>query len=107
MVPGFVQLGIGAVLVQLLVLGGLYGYLHHRHPVTDATARRRTATALVAGTTLAMLGQLATLGAMGVLHVSPLLSFEQALLVQELGLLCAVGGYVGVGAGLVLHSKAS
>lgn len=98
MVPGFVQLGALAVLAQLVVIGGFYGYLRLRHTVPSVT-RRRIAVTLVGGSALAALGQLAALGAIGSLQVSPALSFEQAMLVQDAGLALALLGYTGVFAG--------
>lgn len=107
MVPGFVQLGALAVLLQLVVVGVFYGYLRVRHPVADPAARRRVVGVLAGGSTLVALGQLAALGAIGSLQVRPLLSVRQALLVQDVGLLVALVGYLGLVAGVVMHGRAS
>jgi hypothetical protein len=106
-VPGFVQLGLLALLFQLAVIGGFYGYLRHQHPIDDSTARRRVLKVLAGGTCLLAIGQAAALGSVGSLRVSPLLSFEQALLIQDAGLLLTLVGYIVVFAGFVIHSRAS
>ncbi|MEF8807443.1 hypothetical protein [Natronomonas sp.] len=107
MVPGFVQLGLIALLFQLTIIGGFYGYLRYRHPVGDPSARWRVLKILAGGTCLLAIGQTAALGAVGSLRVTPLLSFEQALLVQDAGLVVTLVGYLVVFAGFVIHSRAS
>lgn len=106
MVPGFVLLGLLAVLFQVVVIAGLYGYLRYRHPVGRPETRTRVVRLLGGGAALAALGQVVALGAIGSLWVSPLLSFERALLVQDAGLAVALVGYLGVGAGFVVHGRA-
>lgn len=105
MVPGFVQLGVIAVLLQLLGIGGFYGYLRYRHPVTTAATRRRVVRILGGSAALTALGQLVALSAIGSLRVAPLLSLRQAMIVQDAGLLVAVVGYGGVVAGFVIQSR--
>lgn len=105
MVPGFVQLGVIAVLFQLLGIGGFYGYLRYRHPVETTGTRRRVVRILGGGAALTALGQLVALSATGSLRVAPLLSLRQAMIVQDAGLLVAVVGYGGVVAGFVIQSR--
>ncbi|WP_336135493.1 hypothetical protein [Natronomonas amylolytica] len=107
MVPGFVQLGLIALLFQLAVIGGFYGYLRYRHPVGDSMARRRVLKVLAGGVCLLAIGQAAAIGSVGSLWVSPLLSFEQALLIKDAGLLLTLVGYIVVFAGVVIHSRTS
>ncbi|QLD86902.1 hypothetical protein HWV23_14595 [Natronomonas halophila] len=107
MVPGFVQLGLIALLFQLTIIGGFYGYLRYRHPVADSSTRRRVMKVLAGGACLLAIGQAAALGALGSLMVTPLLSFEQALFIQDAGLFLTLVGYIVVFAGFVLHSRAS
>jgi membrane protein YdbS with pleckstrin-like domain len=42
MVPGFVQLGILAVLFQVIIIAGFYSYLSWRYPIPDAELSPRT-----------------------------------------------------------------
>lgn len=107
MVPGFVQVGLIAVAFQLLIVGGFFGHLRRRRRITDPVARRRVVGIVAFGAVLTALGQLAALGALGSLWVSPALSFEQALLVQDSGLLAAFVGYLVVFAGFVVHGRAA
>lgn len=105
MVPGFVLLGAVAILFQVGVIAAFYGYLRSRHRPADTAERGRAEALFAGGIFLTALGQFAAIGAIGSLRVSPLLSFEQALLVQDAGLLLAGVGYVGVIAGAVLYPK--
>lgn len=107
MVPGFVQLGLLALVFQLLIIGGFYGYLRYRNPVADSKTRQRVRRVLAGGVCLLAVGQASALGAVGSLRVTPLLSFEQALLIQDAGLLITLVGYLVVFAGFVIHSRAS
>lgn len=107
MIPGFVQLGLLALAFQLLIIGGFYGYLRYQSPVTDSNTQRRVRNVLVGGICLLAAGQAAALGAVGSLRVTPLLSFEQALFVQDAGLFITLVGYLAVFAGFVIHSRAS
>lgn len=106
-IPGFVQLGALAVLFQLLVVVGFHGYLRYRHPIADPEVRRRVVRVLVGGGGLVAFGQLAALGAVGSLWVTSLLSLEQALVVQDAGLLITLVGYLGIFAGFVVHGRAT
>lgn len=107
MIPGFVQLGLLAVLFQLAVIGGFYGYVRYRNSISDVTTRRRVVKILAGGGCLLAVGQAAALGAIGSLRTSPWLSFEQALFVQDAGLLVTLVGYLVVFAGFVIHGRAS
>ena len=107
MVPGFVQLGVLAVLFQLLVIAGFYGYLKWRRSVPHSEAQRRAKRVLGIGVGLVALGQLAGLGALGSLRTAPLLSLQQATFVQNTGLIVTLIGYIGVVAGFILYSQAS
>jgi hypothetical protein len=106
-IPGFVQLGLLAVLFQLAVIGGFYGYVQYRRPVTDSEAWWRAVKTLAGGICLLAVGQAAALGALGSLRTSPFLSFEQALFIQDAGLLVTLVGYLVVFAGFVIHGRAS
>lgn len=106
MVPGFVPLGPLAVPFQVLVIAGFYGYLRCRHPVGRPATPTRVVRLLAGGAALAALGQVVALGAIGSLRVSPLLSFERALLAGDAGLAVALVGYLGVGAGFVVPGRA-
>jgi hypothetical protein len=99
--PGFVLLGGLAVATQLVVIAGVYGYLRYRRPVPH----QRTAALLLGGSLCVAFGQLAALGAVGSLRVSPFLSLHEAVLIQKVGLLVAGVGYVGVFAGFVTYSR--
>jgi hypothetical protein len=105
--PGFVRLGLLAVATQVVFVGGTHIYFGYRHPVDDAVSRRRSTGLLFGGVGVAALGQLAALGAIGSLRVTPLLSFETALALQDAGLLVTGVGYVGVLAGLVVRVRAA
>ncbi|WP_248895900.1 hypothetical protein [Haloplanus halobius] len=105
--PGFVRLGALAVVLQLAVVGVVYAYLRHRHPVADPSVRRRRTRLVLVGSGLAALGQLAALGAVGILRLAPVLSLDAALAVQNVGVLAAALGYIGVIAGFVVHIRAA
>ena len=107
MVPGVVRLGVLAVLFQLLVVAGFYGYLAWRNPVPDAGERTRAGRLVAGGAALVAVGQLAGLGAVGSLRTSPLLSFDRATSVANGGLVVALIGYVAVGAGFVVYGRAT
>jgi hypothetical protein len=107
MLPGFVHLGLLAVAAQVVLVGAVNTYLGYRRPVEDPVRRRRSAGLLFGGIGIAALGQLAALGAIGSLRVTPLLSFETALAVQDAGLLATGVGYVGVIGGLVVRARAT
>jgi len=105
--PGFVRLGLLAVAAQVVLAAAVHAYLGYRHPVTNPVSRRRATGLLVGGVVIAALGQLTALGAIGSLRVTPLLSFETALVVQDAGLLVAGIGYVAVVVGLVVRVRAA
>ena len=104
--PGFVRLGLLAVAAQVAVVVAVHASLGSRLPGSDAD-RRRSARLLFGGIGVAALGQLAALGAIGSLRVTPLLSFETALLVQDVGLLVTGVGHAGVLVGLVVRVRAA
>ena len=93
MIPGFVQLGIVAILFQGVVIAGFYGYLRWRHPVPDAESRGRAKRLLLGGLVLVIFGQFAAFGAIGSLRVTPLFSLRQAIRIQNTGLLVTLIGY--------------
>jgi hypothetical protein len=106
-IPGFVVLGAVAVLFQLLVIGGFYGYLHYRRPVPDPATRKRAASILGIGAAVAAIGQLVGFGAIGYVRVAGGLTLGQAASIAETGVLVAGIGYLGVFAGFVVHSRAA
>ncbi|MFB6234088.1 MAG: hypothetical protein ABEH81_13555 [Halopenitus sp.] len=105
MVPGFVQLGVLAVLFQLLVLAGFYGYCRWQLSAARSETRTRTKRVLGGGVALAVGGQLLALGAVGSLRTHSLLSLDQAFLVQDVGLAAALLGYVLTGVGFALYCR--
>lgn len=107
MIPGFVWLGVLAVLFQLLVVVVIYGYARYRRPVERPAERQRADRAVGGGIVLVGLGQLAGLGATGILRVAPLLSLSEAILVQNASLVVALVGYLAVGTGFVVHARAT
>jgi hypothetical protein len=107
MVPGFVQVGVLAVLFQSLVIAGVYGYLKWRRSDPYSEAQTRAKRILCVGVGLAALGQLVGLGTVGSLRTAPLLSLQQAIFVQNAGLIVTLIGYVVVVAGFVLYSRTS
>lgn len=107
MVPGFVWFGALVVLLQLLVVGFTYGYVRHRSQVERPSTRRAGDRAVGGGTVLVAVGELAALGATGVVRVSALLSLGEAILVQNVGLVAALVGYLVVAGGFVVHWRAT
>jgi len=105
MIPGFVQLGVLAVLFQLAIIAGFYGYLRWRHPAPHPEVQTHANWTLGAGIVLTILGQFAGLAAVGSLRTVPLLSFQQAMFVQNAGLVVAIIGYLVIIAGFVLYSR--
>lgn len=105
MIPGFVQLGILAVLFQLLIIAGLYAYLRWRRSATHDETRTRPAWVIGSGAVLAGLGQLVGLGAIGSLRTSPALSLQEAVLIQNAALAVTLLGYVVAVVGFVLYSR--
>lgn len=105
MVPGFVLLGSVAVMGQLLVIGGFYWYLQRRRPLTESAVRQRVCRLVLGGMALVGLGQFLALGSIGSLRMAAILTFRQALLLQEGGLVGALLGYLLVIAGFVIHAR--
>lgn len=105
MVPGFVQLGSIAVAAQLLIIAAFYRYLRSRQPLSDPKARRRTVTIVVVGSMLIAGGQLLALGSMASLRVRDWLTLQQALWLQEIGIIVTFVGYVGVAAAFIWHGR--
>jgi len=103
MVPGFVQLGVLAVSLQAATIAGLYASLRRRSDSSGDSLRPELA--LGVGLTLAVVGQLAAIGAIGSLRTDPLLDLQGTILVQNVGFGAAIVGYVGVGIGVLLYSR--
>jgi hypothetical protein len=113
MVSEFLTAGVLVVLVQLLVVAGVYGYLRFRHPVADPAAKRHTRALVGGGSGVVAVGQLvavvaygAALGAIG-LPLGLALPFDALLLVPDGAALATLVGYLLVVAGFVLHSRAT
>lgn len=105
MIRGFVQLGILAVLFQVVVIAGFYGYCRWRQPVTHSDSRPRTKWLLIGGVVLLTVGQLAALGAIGSTRVASHLSLREAIRLQNAGLLGTVTGYSIVVVGFVRYLR--
>lgn len=93
MIPGFVQLGILAILFQIGVIGGFYGFLRWRQPVPHTDPGPRTKWLLIGGVILLAFGQLVALEAISYSRMASLLSLRQAIRLQNAGLLVTVIGY--------------
>lgn len=93
MIPRFIQFGILAILFQVVVISGFYGYLRWRQPVPDTDSRPRTKWLLIGGVVLLTFGQLAALAAIGSSRMASLVSLRQAIRLQNAGLLVTVIGY--------------
>ncbi|MFD1565656.1 hypothetical protein ACFR99_19205 [Haloarchaeobius amylolyticus] len=108
MISWFVKLGILAVLFQVVVIAGFYGYLRWRHPVPHAESRPRTKRLLLGGVVLITFGQLAAFGAIGSTRMASLFSLRQAIRIQNAGLLVTFIGYgiLVVGFALYLRKRA-
>ena len=105
MVPGFVQVGILAVLFQVFIITGFYGYLRWRYSIPYAELRHRTKWLLLIGLVLVTLGQLAALGAIGSLRVASIFSLRQAIRIQNAGFLVTFIGYGILVVGLALYPR--
>ncbi|MFD1512514.1 hypothetical protein [Halomarina rubra] len=104
--PGFFELGMVIVVVQILFIAGAYGYLHYRYPLGNPATRQRVNKTLVSGVGLTTIGQLTALGAPALLWITNL-SFSNATMLSEAGVALALVGYVAVLAGFTLHSRAA
>lgn len=107
MIPGFVQLGALAVLLQMVVITAFYGYLRWQTPAPSAGTRTRVNRILASGVVLVGLGQLAALGAVGSLRTAPLLSLRQSAIITDAGFIGVLIGYVVTVAGFILYIRAT
>ncbi|MFQ3318518.1 MAG: hypothetical protein ACI8UR_001923 [Natronomonas sp.] len=105
MVPGFVRLGFGAVLFQLVVIAAVYAYVGHQNPIPEPVEHRRPFYALSVGGGLLAIGQLSGLVALWSLRVVVLLSLGQAIRITNVGVGVAVVGYVVVAYALYARSN--
>lgn len=107
MAPGVVQLGILAVLFQVIIIAGFYSYLRWRYPIPDAELRPRTKSLLLSGLVLVTFGQLAAFGAIGSLRVASVFSVRQAIRIQNAGFLVTFLGYGVLVVGFALYPRKS
>ncbi|MFD1512519.1 hypothetical protein [Halomarina rubra] len=104
--PGFFQLGVVVVVVQLLFIAAVYAYLRYRYPLSNPATRRRVTKTLAGGVGLATIGQLTALGAPTSVWVTNL-SFSNATVLSEAGVATALIGYGAVLASFAFHSRAA
>lgn len=107
MIPGFVQLGVLAILFQVLVIAVFYRYVTWRLSTPPAGIQSRAKLVIGSGVALVVLGQLAGFGAISSLWTTTILSVRRVIFVQNIGFIVTLMGYVVVVAGFVLYSRGS
>lgn len=106
MLPGFVSLGLLAIGIQILVVASVAVIIRARLSVPPEPAATRGRRIAGVGVAFAVAGQLAALLALGSLRMGPWLSLETALRIQNIGLVVAGFGYLGLVGGALVFLRA-
>lgn len=107
MLQGIIAVGGIAIAGQLAVIVGFVWYIRSRHTIEAPETRRRLRRWLVAGTALAIAGQILALGSLGYLWVIPGFSFETMTTLVDVGVVALLVGYLVVIGTFVQYTRAA